>query len=88
LFVLFTGQTDETALVLSTLVLATTFTPIKSRLELVAARRFKSSGAELERTSGSAPAEDPELDARLEAAIRRAVADALRERDSAGRRGA
>ncbi|HTK43792.1 MAG TPA: hypothetical protein VL749_00370 [Patescibacteria group bacterium] len=88
LFVLFTGQTDETALVLSTLVLATTFTPIKSRLELVAARRFKSSGPELEPPSGSAPAAVPELDARLEAAIRRAVADALRERDSAGRRGA
>jgi hypothetical protein len=40
LFVVFTGRADETALVLSTLVLATTFTPIKSRLERVAARRF------------------------------------------------
>lgn len=41
LFVAFIGRTDETALVLSTLVLATTFTPIKSRLEKVAERRFR-----------------------------------------------
>jgi len=86
-FVLFTGQTDETALVLSTLVLATTFTPIKSRLELVAARRFKPSVPEAEPTPGSAPGADPDLDARIEAAIRRAVDEALRERDSAGGRG-
>jgi hypothetical protein len=40
IFVLFTGEGSEAALVLTTLVLATTFTPIKSRLERIAARRF------------------------------------------------
>lgn len=41
LFVALTGQADEAALVLTTLVLATTFTPIKQRLERLAARRFE-----------------------------------------------
>jgi hypothetical protein len=101
LFVAFTGQTDESALVLSTLVLATTFTPIKTRLELVAAKRFKSEAPESEPTSdlaadgdavagvaaatGAADA-DAELDARIEAAVRKAVEEALRERDSGARR--
>jgi hypothetical protein len=40
LFVAVTGQESEAALVLTTLVLATTFTPIKSRLEKIAAKRF------------------------------------------------
>jgi len=40
-FVDVTGQSNELALVLTTLILATTFTPIKQRLEKVAERRFK-----------------------------------------------
>lgn len=41
IFVAVTGRADETALVLTTLVLATTFTPIKARLEKFAERRFR-----------------------------------------------
>lgn len=40
-FVSLTGQESEAALVLTTLILATTFTPIKSRLERWAAQRLK-----------------------------------------------
>ena len=46
LFVSATGESSEAALVLTTLVLATTFTPIKSSLERLAARRFKSEAPE------------------------------------------
>jgi two-component system, NarL family, sensor kinase len=38
LFVAFTGESSDAALVITTLILATTFTPIKMRLERVAAR--------------------------------------------------
>ena len=41
LFVAVTGQESDGALVLTTLVLATTFTPIKSRLEGIAARHYR-----------------------------------------------
>jgi hypothetical protein len=40
LFVAITGQESDAALVITTLVLATTFTPIKGRLEGIARRRF------------------------------------------------
>ena len=43
-FVAFTGQSSDGALVLSTLVLATTFTPIKGRLETVARERLHDPG--------------------------------------------
>ena len=46
LFVAITGQESDGALVLTTLVLATTFTPIKSRLEAIAARRYRPPAAE------------------------------------------
>lgn len=44
LFVTFTGEANEAALVLTTLVLATTFTPIKKQLETLAAKRFDPGG--------------------------------------------
>jgi len=40
LFIAFTGNQSDAALVLTTLVLATTFTPIKSRLETIAGTRL------------------------------------------------
>jgi len=40
-FVGVTGESSDTALVLTTLVLATSFTPIKQRLETVAGERFR-----------------------------------------------
>jgi hypothetical protein len=84
LFVAFTGRADETALVLSTLVLATTFTPIKSRLERVAERRFRPVVPEGEPEPLDLLPRDAELDARIEAAVRRAVAEAFRDTDAKG----
>jgi len=87
LFVVFTGRADETALVLSTLVLATTFTPIKSRLERVAARRFSPVVPD-DPTSGIPPGEGPRaeidgealsaMEARLEARLEARVEAAVR----------
>jgi hypothetical protein len=55
-FVDVTRQSSDTALVLTTLVLATTFTPIKSWLEGIAAARFRTSHASGEVQAG-APAD-------------------------------
>ena len=84
---MFTGRADETALVLSTLVLATTFTPIKSRLERVAARRFSPVVPD-DPTSGIPPGEGPRaeidgealsaMEARLEARLEARVEAAVR----------
>ena len=84
LFVTYTGENSEAALILTTLVLATTFTPIKTRLEKIAASRFKSDPPPDDRPTVAALPPDPELDARIEAAVRRAVDDALRERSAPG----
>lgn len=87
IFVSVTGQESEAALVLTTLVLATTFTPIKSWLEHIAAKRFKfDQGADGADGAGEAtdaqaaaaapftPAQLDAIDARVEAAVRRALA--------------
>jgi hypothetical protein len=87
LFVGMTGESNEFALVLTTLILATTFTPIKKRLEEVAERRLapaRSASAETataaETAQAVADAPDPvapatvdldELDRRIEAIARR-----------------
>jgi hypothetical protein len=81
IFVAVTGQESEGALVLSTLVLATTFTPIKSTLEKLAARRFPVT----QPPSGTQPdplvtAPHDDLDARIEAIARRVAAEVLAER--------
>ncbi len=67
LFVAVTGQESDGALVLTTLVLATTFTPIKSRLEAIAARRYHPA-------AGAAPEPAP-----VDPALRALVADLVRE---------
>jgi hypothetical protein len=95
MFVTTTGENSELALVLTTLVLATTFTPIKSRLERLAARRFKpdasreadahaEAGAfsvrDADTTASATAALDPSaLDARIEAIARRVAREELRE---------
>jgi len=81
LFVWTTGENSEAALVLTTLVLATTFTPIKTRLERFVARRLTPTPVP---AAPVALPPDPELDARIEAAVRRAVDTALREREARG----
>jgi hypothetical protein len=92
LFVAVTGQESDGALVLTTLVLATTFTPIKSRLESVAAHRYALPGASASATARSvvapSPASQPEpaTDALPGAgavpdadALRALIADVVRE---------
>jgi len=82
LFVTYTGENSEAALILTTLVLATTFTPIKTRLERIAASRFRPEPRPSDQQTPAPLPPDPELDARIEAAVRRAVDAALRERDA------
>lgn len=74
-FVSLTGEESEAALVLTTLVLATTFTPIKSRLEKIAGARLRPQPTEA--------VAELALEPELEAAIRRVVIDVLGEREVA-----
>lgn len=95
LFVAVTGEESEAALVLTTLVLATTFTPIKGRLERLAAKRFPPE-PHLAGTPAVAtvmPVTEPpagglerrggdavdELDARIEAIARRVAREVVAE---------
>jgi hypothetical protein len=80
-FVGVSGQSSDLALVLTTLVLATTFTPIKQRLESIAAQRFHDPGAGLvpaaaavASTGGVAEAD---LDRRMEEIARRVAREML-----------
>jgi hypothetical protein len=80
IFVALTGDESDAALVLTTLVLATTFTPIKTRLEKVAEKRFKpvdGHEAPVEVATGEAPTFTADqlaaIDARIEDAVRRAL---------------
>lgn len=79
-----TGDSSEVALVITTLILATTFTPIKKRLEEAVDRRLKGPAPSLE---SSPPAiAIPFEDAGFRAAVRDEVRKALREaRADAGR---
>jgi hypothetical protein len=94
LFVGVTGESNEFALVLTTLILATTFTPIKKRLEDIAERRLAPAHALAPETAPAAPAAagppDPaaqasvaldELDRRIEEIARRVGRELLAERD-------
>ena len=86
-FVDVTGQGSEATLVLTTLVLATTFTPIKSRLEKAAEKRFKfDARAGQEALAPSPPAAiDPaalaalerHVDERIDSTVQRAVDAAI-----------
>jgi hypothetical protein len=68
-----TGQTSDAALVITTLVLATTFAPIKARLEKVVDRRLGPAD-DSPAPAVVAPATMPDdLDARIEAIARRVV---------------
>jgi hypothetical protein len=74
LFVAFTGDTSDAASVISALILATVFTPIRKSIEGVVDRRFKPTSEPADAT--------PEVwdDPRFEAAVARAVDQALRRR--------
>ena len=96
LFVDVTGQNSEATLVLTTLVLATTFTPIKSRLEKLAERRFKFDTREGQGVpaAGIPATIDPaalatlerHLDERIDTAVPRAVDAAMEARKAGARR--
>jgi hypothetical protein len=73
LFVALTGESNEAALVLTTLVLATTFTPIKKQLETLAAKRFDP-GAELR---AAAAGLTPEQQAGVEEIARRVALETM-----------
>lgn len=73
MFTVVTGETSDLALVLTTLLLATTFTPIKSRLEGLVAGRL---GPEVEPVPGGAVAavlDDPAFDRMLTERIQQSL---------------
>lgn len=82
-----TGQASETALVLTTLILATTFTPIKQGLEKLVARRLVP--APMPAVAGAGPvspiAGADELDRRIAVIARRVSQDVVAEMARAGR---
>ena len=84
IFVAVTGEESDAALVLTTLVLATTFTPIKKRLEDLVERRFK----EPEEEAAVTPAEPSLTRADVEEIVRRVVREesTVRGRKAPGRR--
>lgn len=96
-FVDVTHQSNELALVLTTLILATTFTPIKKRLEDIAEHRFRIPEDAATTTADAGSERDPapgisvgsmtieELDRRFEAIARRVTADVLAESRALGR---
>ena len=86
LFVSLTGESSDAALVLTTLVLATSFTPIKQALERAVERRWKSAPGPNTASAGLPPestaARDAELERRVAAIVQREVRRALAaERD-------
>jgi hypothetical protein len=87
IFVGVTGQASETALVLTTLILATTFTPIKQGLEKLVARRLVPAPFPAVAGAGrvSPNVDDDELDRRIEAIARRVSRDVVAEMARAGR---
>jgi hypothetical protein len=91
-FVATTGEGSEAALVLTTLILATSFTPIKARLERLAAKRFPPEvppaqrdvaalADQAEGLAGEGPVDGSvgAMDARIEAIARRVAAEVLAE---------
>jgi hypothetical protein len=76
IFVGLTGERSDLVLVLSTLVLATTFTPLKARLDRFVEARMSTGPAQL-----PTPFDDPAFVAALEARIRAVVAEEGRSND-------
>jgi hypothetical protein len=81
LFVTVTGQTTDAAIVITTLILAAAFTPVRKALENAVERRFRpAQPAPATSLRASATSEDPDLDARIRAIARNVVREALAER--------
>jgi hypothetical protein len=67
IFVALTGDESDAAIVITTLILATTFTPIKNRLEEIAKRRFKEPEEAPAETKAPPPSAPPDtVQARLD----------------------
>jgi hypothetical protein len=69
-----TGDKSDAAIIISTLILASVFTPVRKWLEGIVERRFKTTASGIQ-TVGATPAaaEGPEWDARVAAVARRVV---------------
>ncbi len=88
LFISFTGDTSDAAVVLTTLIVAGTFTPVRKNLEGAVDRAFKPDGAGTISTSDVSTAapmpspsvtlDDPRLAALIEAVAQRVADDTLR----------
>jgi hypothetical protein len=76
LFVGLTGESSEATLVITTLILATTFTPIKARLEAFAATRMGDAREVPKTPEVAAVLDDPAFTAALDARIQVAIAEA------------
>lgn len=75
-FVALTGEASEVALVITTLILATTFTPIKGRLEGFVAARIGGDAPGTAEPQAVALLDDPRFQAALDERIRVALTDA------------
>ena len=81
IFVSVTGNESDAATIITTLILATSFAPLKRALEKVAERRLVERGAEASAAGtppGVRPAEAPAATADLEMMLRRVVREELR----------
>jgi hypothetical protein len=76
LFVTMTGQESEIALVLTTLILATTFTPIKKRLEAIVESRYTPAEGEPASDAQALPATRAELEELVRDVVREEQAGA------------
>ena len=86
LFTGLTGQTTDAAIVITTLIVASLFTPVRKALENAVEGRFKPAQPTPEAAAAPrlVPLGDPELERRMAEIARAAVRDALADRDRIG----
>ena len=84
LFVAFTGNTSDGAAVISALILAAVFTPIRKSIEGFVDRRFKPATPASSTADAEALAADPAFVAAVESIVRRIVADGGADRSAPG----
>jgi hypothetical protein len=75
LFVATTGDTSDAAAIISALILAAVFTPIRKSIEGVVDRRFKPAAPATAAAPAGIDLEDPRFDAAVERVVRRVLAE-------------